>query len=57
MRGRFLDGFSKGGYGALRLTLLHPGTFRAVIVRSGRLVPPAEVKGETSLTFSLRAGT
>ena len=42
----FLDGFSKGGYGALRLALLHPEAFRAVMIRSGRLVPPADVKGE-----------
>jgi len=42
----FLDGFSRGGYGALRLALLHPEAFRAVIVRSGRLVPPAEVNAE-----------
>jgi hypothetical protein len=42
----FLDGFSKGGYGALRLALLHPEAFRAVMIRSGRLVPPADVKAE-----------
>jgi predicted esterase len=42
----FLDGFSKGGYGALRLALLHPQAFRAVIIRSGLIVPPADVKGE-----------
>jgi len=35
-----LDGFSRGGYGALRLALQNPGTFRGIIVRSGILIPP-----------------
>jgi predicted esterase len=35
-----LDGFSRGGYGALRLALQNPGSFRGVIVRSGILIPP-----------------
>lgn len=35
-----LDGFSRGGYGALRLALQNPGVFKGVIVRSGRLIPP-----------------
>ncbi|MGB7295339.1 MAG: alpha/beta hydrolase-fold protein, partial [Candidatus Aminicenantales bacterium] len=35
-----LDGFSRGGYGALRLALQNPGVFKGVIIRSGQLVPP-----------------
>jgi predicted esterase len=35
-----LDGFAKGGYGALRLALQNPGVFKGVIVRSGQLIPP-----------------
>jgi len=44
-----LEGFSMGGYGAWRLSLLHPELFRAVIVRSGALVPPPFLKGENIL--------
>lgn len=35
-----LDGFSKGGYGALRLALQNPGIYKGVVVRSGQLIPP-----------------
>jgi predicted esterase len=35
-----LDGFGKGGYGALRLALQNPGIYKGVIVRSGQLIPP-----------------
>jgi predicted esterase len=44
-----LDGFSMGGYGAWRLGILHPGVFRAVIIRSGAIVPPPHLKGENIL--------
>ncbi len=44
-----LDGFSMGGYGAWRLSLLHPELFKAVIIRSGAIVPPPYVKGENIL--------
>jgi len=44
-----LDGFSMGGYGAWRLSLLHPELFKAVIIRSGAIVPPPFVKGENIL--------
>jgi predicted esterase len=44
-----LDGFSMGGYGAWRLSLLHPDLFKAVIIRSGPIVPPPYVKGENIL--------
>lgn len=44
-----LDGFSMGGYGAWRLSLLHPEIFKAVIVRSGAIVAPPYVKGENIL--------
>jgi hypothetical protein len=50
-----LDGFSKGGYGALRLALLNPGQFKAVIVRSAILVLPDEVKGDSIFDFLDRA--
>jgi len=44
-----LDGFSMGGYGAWRLGLLHADLFRAVIIRSGAIVPPPFIKGENIL--------
>jgi len=44
-----LDGFSMGGYGAWRLSLLHPDMFKAVIIRSGAIVPPPYIKGENIL--------
>jgi predicted esterase len=44
-----LDGFSMGGYGAWRLSLLHPDLFKAVIIRSGAIFPPPYIKGENIL--------
>jgi predicted esterase len=44
-----LDGFSMGGYGAWRLSLLHPDFFKAVIIRSGAIFPPPYIKGENIL--------
>lgn len=44
-----LDGFSMGGYGAWRLSLLHPDLFKAVIIRSGAIEPPPYLKGENIL--------
>jgi len=44
-----LDGFSMGGYGAWRLGLLYPEIFKAVIVRSGAIEPPARLEGENIL--------
>lgn len=44
-----LDGFSMGGYGAWRLSLLHPDLFKAVIIRSGAIEPPSYLKGENIL--------
>jgi predicted esterase len=44
-----LDGFSMGGYGAWRLSLLHPRLFKAVIIRSGAIFPPPYLKGENIL--------
>lgn len=44
-----LDGFSMGGYGAWRMSLLHPDLFKAVIVRSGAIEPPPHLKGEDIL--------
>ncbi len=35
-----LDGYSRGGYGALRLALQNPGVYKGVIIRSGHLIPP-----------------
>jgi predicted esterase len=45
-----LDGFSMGGYGAWRLSAIHPEVFKAVIIRSGAIRPPA-VNGENILTL------
>jgi len=44
-----IDGFGIGAYGAWRIGLLHPQMFRAVIVRSGRIVPPEPAEGENIL--------
>lgn len=44
-----LDGFSMGGYGAWRLGLLHPDVFKAVVIRSGAVAPPANLKGDNIL--------
>jgi predicted esterase len=44
-----LDGFSMGGYGAWRLGFLHPDLFRALIIRSGAIVPPPQVGGQNVL--------
>lgn len=44
-----LDGFSMGGYGAWRLGFLHPDLFRALIIRSGAIVPPPEAGGQNIL--------
>jgi predicted esterase len=44
-----LEGFSMGGYGAWRLSLLNPELFKAVIIRSGATSPPPYLKGENIL--------
>jgi predicted peptidase len=54
-KGIVLDGFSRGGYGALRLALQNPGTFRGVIVRSGTLVPPEHSGAENIMDMLDRA--
>jgi predicted esterase len=50
-----LDGFGRGGYGALRLALQNPGTFRGVIVRSGILIPPEHSGAENIMDMLDRA--
>ncbi len=40
------DGFSMGGYGAWRLSLLNPDLFRGAIIRSGAITPPQSLGGE-----------
>jgi predicted peptidase len=52
-----LDGFDSGGYGALRLALLHPDVFKGVMVRSGLFIPPAAAKGEAISSLFERAKT
>ena len=49
LKGVVVDGFANGGYGALRLALQNPGTFRGVIVRSGIFVPPPHSGAESIL--------
>jgi predicted esterase len=51
----FLDGFSRGGYGALRLAFQNTGTFRGVIVRSGILIPPQHSGAESIMDMLDRA--
>lgn len=41
-----IHGFSMGGYGAWRLSLLNPGFFRAAVILSGAISPPPYLKGE-----------
>ena len=50
-----LDGFGRGGYGALRLALQNPGSFRGVVVRSGILVPPEHSGAENIMDMLDRA--
>jgi pimeloyl-ACP methyl ester carboxylesterase len=50
-----LDGFFRGGYGALRLALQNPGSFRGVIVRSGTLIPPQHSGAENIMDMLDRA--
>jgi predicted esterase len=50
-----LDGFSRGGYGALRLALQNPGSFRGVIVRSGIYIPPEHSGAESIMDMLDRA--
>jgi pimeloyl-ACP methyl ester carboxylesterase len=50
-----LDGFSRGGYGALRLALQNPGSFRGVIVRSAALIPPEHSGAENIMDMLDRA--
>ncbi len=46
-----LQGFSMGGYGAWRLSLLNPELFKAVVIQSGAISPPPYLnqKGENIL--------
>lgn len=44
-----LDGFSMGGYGAWRLSALHPELFKGTIIRSGAIKPPPDLQGENVL--------
>ncbi len=46
-----LQGFSMGGYGAWRLSLLNPDLFKAVVILSGAIFPPPHLsqKGENIL--------
>ncbi|NIM91651.1 MAG: prolyl oligopeptidase family serine peptidase [Candidatus Aminicenantes bacterium] len=48
-RNIILDGFSMGGYGAWRLGLLYPKLFKAIIIRSGAVSVPMNLKGENIL--------
>lgn len=50
-----LDGFAKGGYGALRLALQNPGSFKGVIVRSGIFFPPRHSGAESIMDMVDRA--
>jgi predicted esterase len=41
-----IHGFSMGGYGAWRLSLLYPDLFKAAVILSGAIAPPQFLKGE-----------
>lgn len=45
-RNIIIHGFSMGGYGAWRLSILHPDLFKAAVILSGAIVPPPFLKGE-----------
>jgi predicted esterase len=48
-RNIIIHGFSMGGYGAWRLSLLHPDLFKAAVILSGAIAPPPFLKGENIL--------
>lgn len=50
-----LQGFSMGGYGAWRLSLLNPDLFQAAIILSGATSPPSFLKGERIVDLIGRA--
>lgn len=50
-----LQGFSMGGYGAWRLSLLNPDLFQAAIILSGATSPPSLLKGEKIIDLIGRA--
>jgi predicted esterase len=50
-----IHGFSMGGYGAWRLSLLYPDLFKAAVVLSGAISPPPFLKGENILELLNRA--
>jgi predicted esterase len=41
-----IHGFSMGGYGAWRMSLLYPDLFKAAVILSGAISPPPHLKGE-----------
>jgi predicted esterase len=41
-----IHGFSMGGYGAWRLSILHQDIFKAAVILSGAIAPPPFLKGE-----------
>lgn len=50
-----LDGSAAAGYGALKLALQNPGSFRGVIVRSGIFMPPQDSGAENIMDMLDRA--
>ena len=46
-----IHGFSMGGYGAWRLSLLYPDLFKAAVILSGAISPPPYLKGENIVDF------
>jgi predicted peptidase len=41
-----IHGFSMGGYGAWRLSLLYPDLFKAAVILSGAISPPPYLQGD-----------
>lgn len=50
-----IHGFSMGGYGAWRLSLLNPDLFKAAVILSGAISPPPYLKGENIIDLLNRA--
>jgi predicted esterase len=50
-----IHGFSMGGYGAWRLSLLYPDLFKAAVILSGAISPPPYLKGEEIVDLLDRA--
>jgi len=54
-RNIIIHGFSMGGYGAWRLSILHQDLFKAAVILSGAIAPPPFLKGENIIDLLEKA--